>query len=80
MDHIHWTVGCCIDEAPLAVGLGYPNNIAHAHAMAPLFQFGFYAGTFGPYDMNAVRGLSEPANRRTAGASPAEARNRGDPF
>ena len=47
-----------VDEAPLAVGLSYLNNIAHAHGMVPLFQFGIYAGTFGPYDMNAVRGSS----------------------
>jgi hypothetical protein len=79
-DHVHWTAGCGIDEAPLAVGLGYLNNIAHAHGMVPLFQFSFYAGTFGPYDMNAVRGSSEPASRRPAGASPAEAGTRGDIF
>jgi len=58
VDHVHWTAGCGIDKSPLAVGLGYLNNIAYAHGMAPLFQFGFYAGTFGPYDMNAVRGSS----------------------
>jgi REP element-mobilizing transposase RayT len=55
VDHVHWTVGCGIDEAPLDVGLGYLNNLAFAHGMRPLFQFGFYAGTFGPYDMGAVR-------------------------
>jgi hypothetical protein len=55
LDHVHWTVGCGIKESPLEVGLSYINNLAHAHGMRPLFQFGFYVGTFGPYDMNAVR-------------------------
>jgi REP element-mobilizing transposase RayT len=55
VDHVHWTVGCGIEESPLAVGLSYLNNLVYAHEMRPLYQFGFYAGTFGPYDMNAVR-------------------------
>ena len=58
VDHVHWTVGCGIDETPLEIGLGYLNNLAFAHEMKPLYQFGFYVGTFGPYDMNAVRGDS----------------------
>jgi hypothetical protein len=37
------------------VGLSYLNNLAFAHGMRPLYQFGFYLGTFGPFDMNAVR-------------------------
>jgi hypothetical protein len=55
VDHVHLTLGCGIEESPLEVGLGYLDNLAYAHGMRPLFQFGFYAGTFGPYDMNAVR-------------------------
>ena len=55
VDHVHWTVGCGIDESPLEAGLGYLNNLAYAQGMRPVFQFGFYVGTFGPYDMNAVR-------------------------
>jgi REP element-mobilizing transposase RayT len=54
-DHIHWTVGCNIDESPLEVGLSYLNNIAFAHAMKLVFQNGFFVGTFGPYDMKSVR-------------------------
>ena len=55
LDHVHWTIGCNIDESPLEVALSYLNNLAFAQEMRPVFQFGFYAGTFGPYDMNAVR-------------------------
>ena len=54
-DHVHWTLGCKIDESPLEVGVSYLNNLAFAHGMRPVFQFGFYAGTFGSYDMDAVR-------------------------
>jgi len=39
LDHVHWSVGCGIDEAPLTIGLSYLNNIAFAHNMQPLFQF-----------------------------------------
>ena len=55
VDHVHWTVGCDIQEAPLDVGLRYMNNLAYAHGMRALFQYGFYVGTFGPYDLDAVR-------------------------
>ena len=55
VDHLHWTVGCDLAESPLDVGLSYLNNLAYAHGMRPRYQFGFYVGTFGPYDMNAVR-------------------------
>jgi REP element-mobilizing transposase RayT len=54
-DHLHTTVGCIVNESPLEVGLSYLNNLAFAHGMRPVFQYGFYVGTFGPYDMKAVR-------------------------
>ncbi len=54
-DHVHWTVGCNVDESPLEVALSYLNNLAFAHDMRPVFQAGFYVGTFGPYDMKSVR-------------------------
>jgi hypothetical protein len=44
-----------VAESPLDVGLSYLNNLAYAHGMRPRYQFGYYVGTFGPYDMNAVR-------------------------
>ena len=31
------------------------NNIAFAHGMTELFKPSYYVGTFGEYDMNAVR-------------------------
>ena len=53
-DHVHWTLGCNISESPIEVGVSYLNNLAFVHGMRPVFQYGLYVGTFGPYDMNAV--------------------------
>jgi REP element-mobilizing transposase RayT len=54
-DHIHLTLGCGLIESPLNVALGYLNNLTYVEGMKPVYQFGFYVGTFGKYDLNAVR-------------------------
>lgn len=54
-DHLHLTLGCQLTESPQEVALGYLNNLAYAEAMKPVFQFGYYAGTFSRYDLDAVR-------------------------
>ena len=54
-DHVHLTIGCAIEESPETVALSYMNNLAYAHGMQPLFCRSYYAGTFGTYDMDAVR-------------------------
>ncbi|MBS0206186.1 MAG: hypothetical protein JSS49_25100 [Planctomycetes bacterium] len=54
-DHIHLTVGVPFDATPEGVALSYMNNIAFAHGMTHLFAPSYYVGTFGEYDMNAVR-------------------------
>jgi REP element-mobilizing transposase RayT len=54
-DHIHLTIGCDVKEAPADVALSYMNNLAYAAGMKSVFQFGFYVGTFGRYDLRAVR-------------------------
>jgi len=54
-DHIHMTLGCDVKESPLEVSLGYLNNLSYAYEMRPVFQYGFYAGTFGEYDLGAIR-------------------------
>ena len=75
LDHVHWTIGCPLEESPLEIGLCYLNNLAFAHGMRPLYQFGLHVGTFGTIGMGAVRPNSAPlaSGRRSAGASPAEA-------
>ncbi|OYV91007.1 MAG: hypothetical protein B7Z73_05715 [Planctomycetia bacterium 21-64-5] len=54
-DHLHVMLGCALTESPEAVALSYMNNLAYAEAMAPLFDFSYYVGTFGEYDLDAVR-------------------------
>jgi REP element-mobilizing transposase RayT len=54
-DHVHLAVGCGVGEAPLEVALTYMNNLAHLEGMRPVLEFGCYLGTFGEYDMDAVR-------------------------
>ncbi len=54
-DHLHATLGCSFEETPEEVALGYLNNLAYGHGMKPLFCPGYYVGTFGEYDMAAIR-------------------------
>lgn len=54
-DHLHVTLGCNLGESPSEVALGYMNNLAYAEEMKRIFEFGFYVGTIGEYDLNAVR-------------------------
>lgn len=52
-DHVHLTIGCGISESPQDVALSYMNNIAFATAI-PVFDYGYWVGTFGEYDLGAV--------------------------
>ena len=54
-DHLHLTLGCDVKESPGDIALSYMNNLALAHGRTALFEESYYAGTFGPYDLNAVR-------------------------
>ena len=56
-DHLHATLGCSFDESPEEVALAYMNNLAFAHGMKPVFCESYYVGTFGEYDMAAIRRL-----------------------
>ena len=68
-DHIHLALGCGIEQPPEEGALSYLNNLAFANGMTPCFRFGFYVGTFGSYDLGAVRqGLAE--SHSSAGTSP----------
>lgn len=48
------------------------NNIAFGHEMKPIFQYGFYAGTFGEYDLGAIR-WALAGTQSSAGASHCQA-------
>lgn len=54
-DHLHVMLGCKLTESPQQVALGYMNNLAYTEGMKPLFEFSYYVGTFGEYDLDAVR-------------------------
>ena len=54
-DHVHLTLGCSLTESPLGVAVGYLNNLAYAQGMKRVYQYGFYVGTFGEYDLGAIR-------------------------
>jgi hypothetical protein len=53
-DHLHITLGCGYQESPEAVALVYLNNVAFVHGMTEWLSRGYYAGTFGEYDMGAL--------------------------
>lgn len=53
-DHIHLTLGCHLIESPRDIVLSYLNNLAFGELMRPIYEFGFYTGTFGEYDLGAI--------------------------
>jgi REP element-mobilizing transposase RayT len=54
-DHVHLELGCRLEDSPMEVALSYLNNLAYAQEMKPVYQYGFYVGTFGEYDLGAIR-------------------------
>jgi REP element-mobilizing transposase RayT len=53
-DHVHLTIGCDLVESPEQVALSYLNNLAFAVGMKSFFEYGYWVGTFGEYDLGAV--------------------------
>lgn len=53
-DHTHFALGCHMHESPESVALHYMNRIACALGY-DLFQYGYYVGTFGEYDIRTMR-------------------------
>lgn len=53
-DHMHVALGCNLNETPREVALSYLNNLAFTEGMRITYEFGFYVGTFGEYDLGAV--------------------------
>ena len=54
-DHLHAALRADISESPEEVALAYMNNLAHAVGPTQLWQPSYYVGTFGEYDMGAIR-------------------------
>jgi REP element-mobilizing transposase RayT len=54
-DHVHLVLRGNYRESPQDIALAYLNNLAFAQGMQRVFDFGYYVGTIGSYDMQAVR-------------------------
>ena len=54
-DHLHLTLRASYADSPADTALAYLNNLAYAHRMQPLYQYGYFVGTFGEYDADAIR-------------------------
>jgi REP element-mobilizing transposase RayT len=53
-DHIHLSLGCGLSESPSQVALAYMNNLAFVLGKKPIFEFSYYVGTFGEYDLGVM--------------------------
>lgn len=54
-DHLHIALRGHIQRSPQEIALSYMNNLAHVLQMNALWQPSYYVGSFGEYDMNALR-------------------------
>ena len=54
-DHLHVALRGDIEHSPQDIALAFLNNLSHVMGRNPIWQYGYYAGTFGEYDMGAVR-------------------------
>ena len=57
-DHLHLALRGAIEDSPQDVALAFLNNLAFAVGQRPLWENGYYAGTFSEYDMDAVRAFA----------------------
>lgn len=56
-DHLHLALRGNLEESPEMIALAFMNNLAYTFGQQPVWRYGYYVGTFGEYDMNAVRGF-----------------------
>ena len=54
-DHLHLALRGNMESSPQDIALGFQNNLAFAMGQVPIWQEGFYSGTFSEYDMGAIR-------------------------
>ena len=53
-DHVHLTLGGVPNQSPAEIALRFMNNLAYRDGMKQVFEFGYYVGTFGEYDLGAI--------------------------
>jgi len=54
-DHLHAAMRGNIELSPQDIALAFQNNLAYALGQCRLWQDTYYVGTFGEYDMSAIR-------------------------
>jgi REP element-mobilizing transposase RayT len=54
-DHLHLALRGNIEHSAEEIALGFMNNLAYQFGSKPIWDCGYYAGTFGEYDMQCVR-------------------------
>jgi REP element-mobilizing transposase RayT len=54
-DHLHMALRGNVAHSPQEIALAFQNNLAYAMGSLRVFQATYYVGTFGEYDMQAVR-------------------------
>jgi REP element-mobilizing transposase RayT len=58
-DHVHLALQGAVEHTPEQIALAFQNNLAYALGQTRVWQANYYVGTFGEYDMNAVRSWGE---------------------
>lgn len=54
-DHVHLALRGDIEQSPEEIAFAFMNNIAFTFGQKAVFRPSYYVGTFGEYDMGAVR-------------------------
>ena len=54
-DHVHLALRGAIEHSPEEIALSFQNNLAHMLRQGAVWRPGYYVGTFGEYNMNAIR-------------------------
>ncbi len=53
-DHVHLALGGAPNQSPGESAVRFMNNLAYRDGMKRVFDFGYYVGTFGEYDLGAI--------------------------
>jgi len=54
-DHVHIALRGNLEHSPEQIALAFQNNLAHMLKRGAVWQHSYYVGTFGVYDMRAIR-------------------------
>ena len=55
LDHLHLALRGNIEQSPEQIALTFLNELSIKVANRPVWNYGYYVGTFGEYDMRSVR-------------------------